>query len=908
LAVSGEKNRSNSAMTRRLFPHFLLRVAGLPTNDLPDMRASRTARLLREMARLSGRLDEASPAIIAWIEREVPRIPSDALRNGLIQYKRDLFNRRFPKLRAEHFEQVLPPELTERMKCWERDHGKIRALQEEAKAVFETELMKSRKQLQRLSAHPNLLLGIALTSQELFEKAVKYIRTPVEKQKSRLRKVEYSLSKFVSRAAVKTSPFSTFTAVGLGTWDEQAEYSEVRLPSVRHRSYAEINHANILRVAEGLLGHPEVKRQMRYKVNETLIIDGGRVKYIRRVDDSRLRPRVFKTLETPVSLDANPAILLVLGQFESAPRRELPYPELVRRLMAAGRFREEQLHAFLDQLISLQILVPCVERHEQTPDITGHVIRWLDTLSGDVPAKVKQHLERIRDLTGHCRDAPPDERTRLLTRIRQEFREICETAGISISAESLSLLLFEDAILEEESRLHPGRWKSLLDDLYAWQRLLPILDTKFRMQSKIASQFVQMYGEDGVCERPGRFLSQVITSITDYFQSMLPSAMLKDVEIHNEVENVRRLNELKMELGRLIADKMASSRDEAEISREEIEALVSGIPEAVKRRFVTNDVFVQPVRREGRTSLVVNHMYVGNGTFFSRFLPRFRDQVTRRLRTELEALVHPRTLAEMSGVFGFNANLRPPLAPYELFLPMLPATRAELPSDRIIPWNEIILKYDKSRDQVVPVHPVHGELAVMFTGTLIPAMLPFVVNFMVTHFTNGNMPENLFLFAEQNLSEEERQEIRVWPRIRVGDVIVSRKKWVIPRHHLPHRLPKESDFDYFCKVYRWKEECGLPDRVFVRFLPLDESENPLQGGGDTGQDSRNIDFTDWKPQWIDFENPLLVRLLSKLIAEQPTGMVAEEMLPDLEDLSPEMGGEQRVHELVIELSQTAEEE
>ncbi|WP_164491835.1 lantibiotic dehydratase [Staphylospora marina] len=907
MAVSGENLiRPPKRVSRRLFPHFLIRTGGLPADGLRFMRAKETVERLREMTALSRRLSEENGELIEAVEREVPQVRSDSLRNALIRFKRDLYNGRKPKVRVTEEWAELTPELAQRIRLRLQNEERLVKLREEARTRFEEELLDARRHLRQTVTDPRLLAGIALTSQELHEKAVKYIETPVERQKSRLRKVETSLVKFVTRASVKTSPFSTFTAVGTGSWDERAEHAPFTLPSPNHRVFTELNHANLLRVMEGLCAHPEVRVQLRYRINPTLIIDQGRVKYIRRTDDSKLRPRVFKTLETPVSLDANPAIRLVLSRFGDAS--ELSYAELIRRLTEAGQFPAEQLRAFVNQLISLQVLVPVLPRHEQNPDLAGWLIRWLESLDGDIPKTARDHLIRIRELAEAAPDDTPETRSRRLRDIRNEFHALRKSVGFELSDESLALLLFEDAILEEEARMNPSAWERHLDDLFAWQRLLPVLDVKFRIQSKIAAQFVEMYGENGICDRPGRFLSQVITSITDYFRSMLPSNMMKDTELHNDVENVRRLNELKRELGKLIAEKLRSSEEEAFLSREEIERLTERIPAQVQHRFLTNDAFVQPALADGKPLWVLNHLYVGNGTFFTRFLPWFREELTQRLREELRELVHPRTLAELSGVFGFNANLRPRLAPFELDLPMLPPARDGLGPDEVISWEDVILKYDKREDRVKVVHPKHGDLAVLFAGTLIPALLPFVVNFLVTQFTCGNMPENLFLFAEEELSPDERQKIRIWPRLRVGDVVLSRKKWVIPRGHLPKREPNDSDFDWFERVHRWKEEIGFPDRIFVRFIPLDDSENPFGEDREPSDASRNFDFTDWKPQWIDFQNPLTVKLLGKMIAEQPTGMIAEEMLPDLEHLATDPDDHKRVNEWVIELSQVPEVE
>ena len=65
----------------------------------------------------------------------------------------------------------------------------------------------------------------------------------------------------------------------------------------------------------------------------------------------------------------------------------------------------------------------------------------------------------------------------------------------------------------------------------------------------------------------------------------------------------------------------------------------------------------------------------------------------------------------------------------------------------------------------------------------------------------------------------------------------------------------------------------------------------------------NVDFTDFKPQYLDFENPLLVRMFGKMIADSSFHVIIEEMLPDIEELALIDEGKGYVSELLVELSQ-----
>lgn len=885
-------------------PLFMLRVAGLPIDELQGMRIPSTIDLLDQMVQKKKWIASHTQPIVDQIEQEVPKQESDKIRNQLIQYKRDIFNHRFPKKNSQYFVPFLSDGLCDQMKQWEDVWKAVQELEVAAEQQFERDLVTSREVLQAVIQDPHFLGGIVLTSRDLYYKVKKYIETPVSKQKARLRKVEYALSKYISRVAAKTSPFSTFTSVGIGKWTEQKN-GMVSVPSLALESYVQLNHANVLRVVNGLIKHPDVKKHLSYKVNPTLIVDEGKVKYIRRVDDSKQRARVFQTLETPVSLNYTPAIQAVFSQFHSSAKVDIQYMDLLNTLADSLSTAPENVAKFLNQLIDLSILVPKIELYEQTEDIIQSVLSLIEQWPVEIARQTGERLQEMREIVANYSSATMDQRASALQRLKQIYQTICTDLEIEISETSLGLLIYEDVVLKEQASFSKEHWKTYLDDLAAYQEIAPIFDIKLRIQSAISQKFIELYGEDGVCEKPGQFLSMVIPTITDFYPAFLPNAMPEDIELKNEIESIRVLNELKREFGDLVRKRLMEKKDEVHFTREELASFGSRIPEMIAKRPLSHDCFVQLVSRgEGKDRLVLNQMYLGNATFFSRFSPYFdEEEFAEELRKHLLSIYGAEgTLAEVSGVYGFNANLHPRLTPYELALPMLSPTRPE--PENQIDWQDIVMVYNKEQDRVMLRHPVLGEVTTLFLGTLIPMLVPFIVNFMATNFSNGHFNNMFHLFLEQGLTEEEQQQVRIYPRVSVGQVVVARKKWIFPRSQLVLRETRESDFSYFVRIHEWRKKWNLPDRLFFRMSPArDQEGSPFSVDPQSSEAAENVDFTDFKPQYLDFENPLLVRMFGKMIADSSFHVIIEEMLPDIEELALIDEGKGYVSELLVELSQ-----
>ena len=203
------------------------------------------------------------------------------------------------------------------------------------------------------------------------------------------------------------------------------------------------------------------------------------------------------------------------------------------------------------------------------------------------------------------------------------------------------------------------------------------------------------------------------------------------------------------------------------------------------------------------------------------------------------------------------------------------------------------------------------------------------------------------------------------PRITYGgSVVLARRRWIVPSALFPQRRADESAADFFLRANRWRHENGIPETSYLRVIPLPEprparageppaaapveapaeipgyeeapvaeaeaeveaaadepeaeaeaaaaaadgapADEPAADGaprlGLEDKKKRTQPSKDFfKPQFIDFGNPLLVGLLGKVAAGLKSYQgVFEERYPDRAQL-PRYGDTAFATELVVQV-------
>ena len=301
--------------------------------------------------------------------------------------------------------------------------------------------------------------------------------------------------------------------------------------------------------------------------------------------------------------------------------------------------------------------------------------------------------------------------------------------------------------------------------------------------------------------------------------------------------------------------------------------------------------------KNGSLSAVLNSSFSGFGKMLSRFLHILDPEVTSDLRTwNINTNHDDSMLIEDCDASYFNANLHPPLMPHEIWMP---GGHNTLDESAQIPITDFEIAHDASEDKLWLKHKPSGKNAHVFDlgfqGHMGRSQLfQLLDKFSKAEYLSAgglisaiNYPKTAEdkAIALDKVPKETKEtplpepQISLQPRIVYEDTIVlQRKSWNVPKSLIPERLPMDSDWIYYNKVNQWRLKHGMPDEVFV-FINPNRWNTTLDP-----KLTQKLTRDDYKPQYIDFRNPLLIMLLERLITKVPQILKIQEMLPNSEQM------------------------
>jgi hypothetical protein len=160
--------------------------------------------------------------------------------------------------------------------------------------------------------------------------------------------------------------------------------------------------------------------------------------------------------------------------------------------------------------------------------------------------------------------------------------------------------------------------------------------------------------------------------------------------------------------------------------------------------------------------------------------------------------------------------------------------------------------------------------------------------FPITQAVNGIIAKYMTTTSTRD------RKLFAYPRVLLNNqIVVQRRYWLIHKSLFPVLEEGEDFSDYFLKVQEWRTALGLPDEVFImintdRFADLSTMNIGNDGPVKLGRD-------DYKPQYIHFNNPVLLEYMEKMLQKVTHFMRVDEMLPASGQLNGEPG-----HQFVTE--------
>ncbi|MER8195789.1 lantibiotic dehydratase [Streptomyces microflavus] len=885
--------------TAGIRPAFMVRVAGLPVESVQELRCPQSRRWADEVLDESAQLRLLAEKAGDQLHDLIGGSDDEPLRRALLKLRRDIFNNRLPA--TDSADRVLgrvhslDPAAASTLADWLTGRRALDGRLGAGAGLLAAETGRSREALRALAGHERLRRGLLLASPALDAQLDAYRKqTPAAgaRPDKKQRKIERSLLSYVYRTACKTSPFSTFTGVALGSLGGSGGL-RLRVEE-EWRTQARLNVVALGRLADAVIADPARRADLPVAPASGWGRDDDRVRYVRRwvtagdddtaVTFDAVKDRLF-FLRRSGTLDR------LLTLFEERSGTVLRYGDLVEWLAGDQGAAREECEQYLGALLDVgMVQVPCLrtEVHDTDPlrafqgALRGLERPWADRLA--------DRLEEPARCVERFADASADERRALLDALRAGLRAVQEEELGADRAKVPQTLLYEDAAAGAHTEFDPDAWQELAaGPLAAVERVLPAFDLTLPQRITFEGFFLARYGRGGRCDDLLKLVHDFHEDFFDQYMTFTATRTAYDADGTYVPEvnwlGLDRLRALDT-ARRTFTARMAALREAAGPGAAEVRvddaflAEVADELDGLAADFAPMSHHLQIADRPGDPLVVLNRSYGGVSFPFSRFTELF-DGLDERLFAGTEAIVpEGAVLAEVTGgPVTSNLNLHGRLTPYEI---VCPGERGTLDEEFRISLDDLHLVHDPEAGRLVlRSDRLDREVIPVYLGYLVPLALPELPRTLLLLSPTSMAPLNVWAGVPEGAPDEGGVTSR--PRVRHGSLVLSRRSWSAPAAALPlHRAGAPED-GWFLGWHAFRRHHGLPDRVFV-----------------TVSDSGARGATGAKPQYLDFDSPLSLSAFEALIKTPQARVVFREALPDEDALHTVSGHGRHVAELAVE--------
>ncbi|MDF2514784.1 MAG: hypothetical protein K0R59_80 [Sphingobacterium sp.] len=886
-----------------ILPYSLVRYASLPIDTFAAFQLDDLTKRLQLRQRLDEEQSLLRTTICDALYQLVQTAPSDADRINLIRLKRMIYNNKIIDQQllgncSTLFSAQLHLQLSKLLDLMTA----IAIAEASEEDYYQQHLRKSHRRLQQLADHHLLKKGLLLSSPILLSQLPDYIQKDPKDFGQKEWRLIFSLLRYLTRMTFKTSPFSSFTYTGLmqlcATKRKPATSDTTRI-----RSGVRLNNGLFEYLKSIMRRHDVINEFLTVRLNSTARIQEDKLSFLfnhnnieafQKLPATGLQRYIFEQLRTDGHSSSTFGTLIdsLESLVTDADRKQIKqhlvalvdtgFLELSANISAMDHNWNQALQHFLketrsdhpDVRLLVQLLDSLLAIQKAYPEADIQTRKaLLEATEREVNSLLKQlSIEQDPQIT------TPSDTFPTLNSFKRTSPGPIYFAGRQ--------LLYEDCYTEAVDILAHQPISQFVEKTDELLRHLRPMDAMAPERAKMLSFFKQHY--------PVQARVNLLDFYFDYY-STVKKQEKEAATVQSPASNLW-IETLDLRLKEVINPNEAVLQIDANFFGPMLPGDYDG-----KHPSYARGIFVQfcPAT-EGRAASddtaigVINAVLPGMGKVSGRFLHLFPSAISDRIRANNERL-HPTVLkAELSDGSFFNANIHPPLLFHEC---NLSEEYRHYPAEGQIPVHELTVSNLEGNDFL----SLWYQQQEVFAYDLCLESFYNRSNFyqLLAHF---NSDEKVYLQPFINRIDQHylpptdaSQPIIVLPRIVYGGtVVIRRKTWCVRRDYIPLPSSAELASQYFLRLNNWRVDAGIPPAAFLflrkRSFVLEEVV--------AAKTSKQFLPDDYKPQYISFEQPILVDLFSRLLARAGDYLVLEEVLP----LASANGqqGEDQVKEYLIQ--------
>lgn len=870
-------------MALKIFPYALVRYAAMPFSTLEALHMPGVEVFIAQQAQLQKALQQQQQTLCDQLYAAIQAQEDHKKRQHLLQLKREVYNgKQLTGAELAKVDAVKEPLIQTALQAYLQTLRQIETIRQAWELHFDQALIDHRKQLQQWTQNELLRSGILLSSPVLYTQLDSFAAADTTAFRNRELKNEYSLLRYITRMAGKTSPFSTFTCTGTGMLDEALHHYIPPAPK-NIRSCIRLHNGLFSYIRSLMIHHPVLNEILSIRLNVTATVQEEQLHFL----VNYFNVEAFQRL---------PARNLPLWLFQFLQEQAAPVTmsalidTLCKHIPDTDR---ATIKDFLLKLAAGGFLETGIGCSGVDPDWDAAFTHFLSAHTQHTSvASLQRLLHTVRDRKLAYAGASSTQRYQLLQEtaalLNQGLNVLQEEAGLptatdikqpvdNITAASFEVnrfhprsfapqdIFYEDTATPVSNPLPAAGIQAFINKA---ERLCALLGTKDALQEErqqMRNFFLQHYG-----------LSQQVP-VTAFYHAYY---------LHEKKQaQAKKQEQPAMQL----PDGLQLDITPAQVSMRS--TLVTD-----NTAGHTRGMFVQfyNVGQNGKPALhgIINALLPGMGKVAGRFLHLLDPAVADSFKEWNAALYPEHRMIELNDGSTFNANIHPPLLPYEI---CMPGGNNNYPQEAQVSLQDIQVKYNPEKDGLSLYHASDGKEIYAYDLCLESFYNRSHFYQLLAHFNpEQRLPlRQLIMAADRQyaVTYPPQENVQLRPRITFEEQVVLRRKgWLVKTAAIPAPVNGETNAAYFVRLHEWREQHDLPAHVFIF---LRSPYIPIVPGEVT-----KLQRDDYKPQYICFDQPLLVGLFRKLLARAGVYCYLEEMLPHAAHLA-EQGPESTVTEYLL---------
>jgi hypothetical protein len=832
-------------------PIATLRRAGVPSVGFDRLALRDTIELIDHYLRLEAKSVAQRDRVLVMLEALIGPHKATSVGRELIKLRRNVYNDRVQPAITAAAQAVLTESVAAKESAalheWIVDRSRREELRAAIRQAYSREQLESKHALWRLVGHRDFRNALAMASNTLSAQLERHLG----KERREIRgatRAEAPLASYLSRSALKLSPFSSFTrSVPLFLTSEHNQelgYPRNERPVVVRK--LTMNRSFVMSLARCFANEPVLGLHVPVYLTSVSRRSTGDVCTLRRRYDSLVAKRCAVPNESLVTSRDSASTRSFLSALEARggavplgdalellgddvlPSRRLP---MIKKLIEAGRLRHE---------ISVE---------DQNSSGLETLTKFLRAVPGELALQLGADLALLAGALQRLQEAKPSARLAILGQMNAVARRTFETIGVSPPPEWDGILVFEDCAEVPRRLTVPDAWDTSVADLGRFVRdVAPLFD-----YGVIARETTQHVLRTEFAGRP--------VPLLDFLKCLSERASAspdRPFDFTNPL-GLSRLAALTRARDQLIEAIATPSSDPAidlaEIAeRLELAQLVAEIGDHPRVA-----CHVQPTLRDAIPHLVLNSMHAGSPRSFIRAChalserPEHAERALGALHRALAEESREGSPCEIVAPFDFNANLHPPATEWTIdYCEVGPQANAKA-------FRVAELTLGLQADRIVLTHAPSGRvLAPCYLGALPPHLTPIALRFIACLGGSAPWVEKPFHLPIWNRGLD-TEPVREHPALIFGRCVIRRKSWVVRPDAWPRRELGEDVAALAMKVRRWQRSIGMPNEVFVFH--------------------KSAKYARRKPEYLSLISPVFMEAFERRSIEGPHSLYIEEMCP-----------------------------